>query len=750
MKKETRKADIVFVLPKTAGLFTLKYTIGIAYMQAYLKSIGITSVIMPEHPVDIRTLVGKVLEFNPKIIGFTTYDPVFYLVKMFAKAFKEINQKVLLVAGGPTATFSDSLFLGDPNGIDVCVRGEGEYVITDLLRYMLGEKELYDIEGVSYTEGGKLVRTPLPPLIGNNRPKGEELDILPSPHQTGILSGLEWAGGIQTSRGCVFRCNYCNGPNMFGFKVRYHSLDRVIHDLKYIEERLGKKREKIRNDIWDDNFCLDTKRTRELLERIIREKIRLFLHAELRADRMNKELLELMYEAGIRMVNFGLESGVPAILRNIKKVGGISKNLHEEKKYISAIHECVSQAKKLGMQVSISFINGLPGETLEDGQKTVEMVNKLGVDFCYHNRLTVFPGTELMETHRKFGLELKQGRDILPYEVKYTYDISKIPFLINSFVYHIHYKNQRSVSDFVFGWWGGSTGELKEVFPFIILHDISGLNNHLLKWLRNIVRINSSVFLIFEKLKPTQSMIDRLTDSLYSTLPTRYIYFLKQITGKHPGRNYYQWLISPDIQRSYVLTCDFHLVPFSHSTVYRVKIPSSGKQPPSLLFSINSKKDFQCFLNYLSNFPINPDNSKFDQIIQQGALIQDGCRWHSSICPGVQFHSLHVMPDNSLKTCINGNRIGSIVDSENAIRNNLLRLKEQKEKERGCRSCPVNGNCSKCLFPHPLTDAEFCEFRRSHPRIGNYMKMMEFFKDIELKQKTGIMKFGTYPTGILT
>jgi len=401
--RRRKQADVVFVLPRTGGLAALNYTIGLAYMQAYLESIGIKSVTLPKHPVDINTLIRDIVSYRPSIVGFTTYDPVFFLVKMISRAIKERYPDLLIVAGGPTATFSDDLFFQGQRGVDVCVRGEGEYTIVDLLRHARGEIELGEIKGISYPEGDKVIRTPMRPLIGSDRPRGEELDILPSPHQMGVLSGLEWAGGIQTSRGCVFRCTYCNGPNMFGFKVRYHSIDRVIQDFKCIEERLGEESLLRRNDIWDDNFCLDRKRTKELCERMIKEKIKLFLHAEIRADRATKELLELMYAAGVRMANFGLESAVPRILRNVRKVGGTSSDFHEEKRYIEAIRECVTYAKKLGMIVSVSFINGLPGETIEEGRKTVEMVKELGVNFCYHNRLTIFQGTELMKTYKKFG-----------------------------------------------------------------------------------------------------------------------------------------------------------------------------------------------------------------------------------------------------------------------------------------------------------------------------------------------------------
>ncbi|MCL5035660.1 MAG: B12-binding domain-containing radical SAM protein [Chloroflexi bacterium] len=736
-------ADIVFILPKAGGLFSLNFTIGLAYMRAYLESLGVSTALMPDRPMDMMTLIDRTLELKPKIIGFTTYDPVFFMVNILSKAFKEKAPDILQVAGGPTATFSDGLFF-KYSGIDVCVRGEGEYAIVDLLRHAEGKSELGDIEGISFPQGDRVVRTPLRPLIGIDRPKGEELDILPSPHLAGVLTGLEWAGGIQTSRGCAFHCTFCNGPNMFGYKVRYHSIDRVINDLKYIEERLGKQSDKRRNDIWDDNFCLDKKRTRELCERIVKEKIKLFLHAEIRADRVDKDLMDLMYAAGVRMVNFGLESGVPRVLRNIKKVGGTSEDLKEEKRYIEAIRECVDYTKNLGMLPSVSFINGLPGETLEEGRKTVEVVKSLGVHFSYHNRLTIFSGTELMDVYKDYGLELKAGRDILPYEVAYTYDLSEIPFLVSSFVYHTNYKGQRKITDAVFGWWSGSRGEILEFSPVIVIHDFKSISPEFIEWLRGIARINASIYLLFENELLTRNVIDELLQALHPALPTRFTYFINRRKRKHRGRYYYQWLVTRDIKRSYGLTTDFHLVPISQSGNYRVKKTAPGRQPPSLLYTVNTRKDVKSLKDLFTKPSGDMEKTPFAALIRQGALICDGCRWQAAPCPGADLLALHVMHDGSLRTCVNGGPVGKIGDSEQTIKARLLELKSRKESERGCSQCKIKDNCSKCLFPYPLSDHEYCEFRRANPWTGYHTATMEFFKDYDLKQETGVMKINLY------
>jgi len=143
--------------------------------------------------------------------------------------------------------------------------------------------------------------------------------------------GTELNSCLQTSHGCIYKCVFCSGPAMFKNKVRYHSIERVINDLEIVYENLGDSTKTWRVDLWDDNFCLDRKRTLALCEAIIKEGLKLNFHAEVRADHVNRELLGLMFEAGIREINFSLESGVPRILRILKKVNGKTPDFREEK-----------------------------------------------------------------------------------------------------------------------------------------------------------------------------------------------------------------------------------------------------------------------------------------------------------------------------------------------------------------------------------------------------------------------------------
>ncbi|MCD6309776.1 MAG: cobalamin-dependent protein, partial [Candidatus Eremiobacteraeota bacterium] len=224
-----KNIPVIFFLPLFPGAERINYTLGTAYMAAFLHNHGIKSTILPKEPQDLISILKEIKALGARILGITTYDQVYSQVKQVAKMAKAMMPELLVICGGPTATFADRVILKDCNDIDLAVRGEGEESILDIYRFINGEMCLEEIPGITYRAGTEIIRNPDRPLIGINAPVDSQLDILPSPYESGILTGKEFGSGIQSSRGCVYRCTYCDGPAMFGYRVRFHSIDRVLN-----------------------------------------------------------------------------------------------------------------------------------------------------------------------------------------------------------------------------------------------------------------------------------------------------------------------------------------------------------------------------------------------------------------------------------------------------------------------------------------------------------------------------------------
>ncbi|MBU4312091.1 MAG: B12-binding domain-containing radical SAM protein, partial [Candidatus Omnitrophica bacterium] len=360
-----KKPDILLVYPtfRNETFYHLKFDwhLGSSYILAYLKTRAVHALqFIQKEPIGMDRLIEQLLSYSPKIIGFTCYDVNYFFVKLISQELKKRRKDITIVAGGPTATFSDELILRDARAIDVCVRGEGEQAVAEIIDHVNGKTEIGGIKGISYRRKGSIVRNPdRPSLRGKGNSKA--LDIFPSPYLTGILPP-DGRIGILTSRGCVYHCTYCSFSAMSGWKVSYHSTERVLSELRIISEARNKPRSQQNLvSIHDDAFSLNTQRAKEICRRIIKENVSLPLWCETRGDRVDEELLGLMKKANFRIISFGLESAVPENLRIIKKVVSdktADRALSRERVFIDKIEAMTNRAKELGMNVTLSVIVG--------------------------------------------------------------------------------------------------------------------------------------------------------------------------------------------------------------------------------------------------------------------------------------------------------------------------------------------------------------------------------------------------------
>jgi magnesium-protoporphyrin IX monomethyl ester (oxidative) cyclase len=102
-----------------------------------------------------------------------------------------------------------------------------------------------------------------------------------------------------------------------------------------------------------------------------------------RTDRMTKQLTRAMADAGCVMISFGIESGSPATLKRIRKQVNLK-----------VVEEAIHYTREAGIRAQGTFILGLPFETREDMDTTVQFAKKSGVDLALFFSFTPYPGTE--------------------------------------------------------------------------------------------------------------------------------------------------------------------------------------------------------------------------------------------------------------------------------------------------------------------------------------------------------------------
>lgn len=336
--------------------------------------------------------IRKIIEnYAPDIVGvnslFTKQRQNAHKIYELAK---EISEDIITVAGGAHPTVMPELVLSDKN-VDYIVIGEGEETIVDLINVIEGVKDISALDGIGYKEDGDIRMIPKTKFI-------LDLDKLPFParHLLNLEKyfGLKMSHGarkkkkfspIITSRGCPAKCTFCSAHKVWGRKFRQRSPENVIAEMKHIKERYGI--EEIMFE--DDNVTLNVKRAEKLFDLMIEEKLDFVWDTPngVAVWALNEKLIDKMKKSGCYKLNLALESGSQYVLDNIIKK---PLNLNKSK-------SLRRYAKKIGLDVGLYLIMGLPGETESQIMETFDLAKELEIYNPFISIATPYPGTELYD-----------------------------------------------------------------------------------------------------------------------------------------------------------------------------------------------------------------------------------------------------------------------------------------------------------------------------------------------------------------
>ena len=135
---------------------------------------------------------------------------------------------------------------------------------------------------------------------------------------------------------------------------------------------------------YDDNFTVDKNRVIDICDEIIKRGLQIKWRCESRIDGTDREMLQKMADAGCHEIEYGIETGSEKVMKNINKRIKLEK-----------VPEVVQMCKDCGLEAKAFIMIGLPGETIKDFRKTIE-ISKI-FDYCGVAQLMIFPGSPLYE-----------------------------------------------------------------------------------------------------------------------------------------------------------------------------------------------------------------------------------------------------------------------------------------------------------------------------------------------------------------
>lgn len=339
-------------------------------------------------------VLAQYMKTSAPVLGISVICNALPSVLQAVDLLKE-EHDITVIIGGPSASMNTERIL-ELSQVDVAVIGEGERTIVDIMNTIEEGGSLCDVAGICYRENGRVIKTPQQERI-------KDLDSLPLPAYHHIdFNEYNREVNIITARGCPFHCTFCAKAIWRNLKT-YRSIENVIEELLLIQDQIE------RINLVDDTFILEKDRVYEFCTALRKESVDKPWSCTGRINLMPDSLIETMRDGGCDTVFFGIESGSPAVLKEIKKDFTPEEARND-----------IMRAKQYFKKVYTSYMWGFPFESLEDFYDTLmfQMEDvRLGGIHPVMTLLTPFPSTTLYSEYK----------DKIRFTVDNTYNGSTLP-----------------------------------------------------------------------------------------------------------------------------------------------------------------------------------------------------------------------------------------------------------------------------------------------------------------------------------
>jgi radical SAM superfamily enzyme YgiQ (UPF0313 family) len=324
---------------------------------------------------------------KPDVIGFSCYcwnaDKVADLVRVT----RQVLPQAKLVLGGPEVGPAAEKYLRENPAVDVVVRGEGEVTFCELIQhYATGDRKLEDIPGISYRRDGKIVSNEERALV-------ENLDDIPSPYLTGVLTPKDSVTYLETYRGCPFKCAYCYEGKDYS-RLRHFSERRIRDEVQHIMRSDSVKS----FSFVDPVFNLDGEHLQKLATIISESNLYgTRLHTiEIASELVEESTVSALKNANVYSIETGPQTVNTETLKNIKRYFNLEK-----------FQKGVRMMLENGIKITCDLMVGLPGDNFLRFAKSIHLVFSLKPSTIIFSTLHVLPGTHLYKNAADFGMEFE-------------------------------------------------------------------------------------------------------------------------------------------------------------------------------------------------------------------------------------------------------------------------------------------------------------------------------------------------------
>jgi hopanoid biosynthesis associated radical SAM protein HpnJ len=356
---------------------------------------GSTLIDAPPHRLKFNDILPEVKRHE--LIVIHTSTPSFKLDAKTAEMIKAVNAQAKIgFIGAKVAVEPEKSLLGAP-AIDFVARNEFDFTVKEVAEEVPWE----DIKGLSYrNRRGAIVHN-------EDREILEDMDALPwvtPTYKRHLVIENYFIGYLKhpylsfyTGRGCKSRCTFCLWPQTVGgHRYRVRSIENVVEEVKWAQAAFPQ----VKEIFFDDDTLTDNLPRVEALAKEL-GKLGIVWSCNAKGN-VPRKTLEVLKDNGLRLLLVGYESGNQQILHNIKK----GMRLEVARRFTKDCHD-------LGIVIHGTFILGLPGETRETIQETLDFAKEINPHTIQVSLAAPYPGTFLYRQAKENGWLRDEDNDLL-------------------------------------------------------------------------------------------------------------------------------------------------------------------------------------------------------------------------------------------------------------------------------------------------------------------------------------------------
>ena len=326
-----------------------------------------------------------------------------------SKKIKEQFPQVTVVWGGYFATNQHKVVL-ESGFVDFVIAGPGDNAFPSLLDALEQNEPYHLIRNLIFVQEGKIIKTTKEELLDQ-----DSLPRLPYEYFNQFYPITDYLAktfmgdrtiGYHSSFGCPFTCSFCAVVPIYNARWKGKSAENIYQDIKWLKDEF--QLDAI--EFHDNNFFTSKKRVVQFSKLVMDDNIQWW--GEGRIDTINQysdDDLQIMSDAGCKMIFFGAETGSDEVLAQMDKGGTQTAQ---------QIKDVAARMKRFNIIPEYSFVLGMPGENeekvmkqIDDDIKFIKEIKTINPDteiIIYLYSPVPTEGSELYEQITKAGFQFPE------------------------------------------------------------------------------------------------------------------------------------------------------------------------------------------------------------------------------------------------------------------------------------------------------------------------------------------------------